>query len=64
MRIASPLVDDPDKPLRFCTTVLGFKKTADIPFGLSRWLTVASPEGVDGGELLLRTIGVFPPPAV
>ena len=62
MRIAlsSIMVDDQDKALAFYTTMLGFVKKSDIPMGPFRWLTVASPEGVDGVELVLEPLG-FPP---
>ena len=33
---------------------------ADIPMGSFRWLTVISPDGVEGVELVLEPIG-FPP---
>ncbi len=46
-------VDDQDKALAFYTSVLGFEKRADVP-GTIRWLTVSSPEGLDGVELVLE----------
>ena len=52
-------VDDQDKALAFYTTVLGFVKKHDIP-GPIRWLTVASPEGAEGVELVLEP-NHFPP---
>ncbi|MDQ2878491.1 MAG: VOC family protein [Pseudomonadota bacterium] len=52
-------VDDQDKALAFYTTVLGFVKKFDIP-GAIRWLTVTSPEGADGVELVLEP-NHFPP---
>ena len=42
-RIASVMVDDPEKALRFCTDVLGFVKDKDVPMGPCRWLTVRAP---------------------
>ena len=56
MRIAltSVLVDDQEKALAFYTGVLGFVKRTDIPAGEFRFLTVASPEGPEGVELLLE----------
>ena len=55
IKIASLYVDDQDKALDFYTAKLGFTKMADIPMGPSyRWLTVVSPEGVDGVELALE----------
>jgi catechol 2,3-dioxygenase-like lactoylglutathione lyase family enzyme len=52
--ITSVLVDDQEKALRFYTDKLGFVKKHDIPMGEHRWLTVVSPESVDGVELLLE----------
>lgn len=37
--------------------MLGFKKRHDIPLGENFWLTVESPEVVDGPELLLEPAG-------
>ena len=54
INIASVLVDDQDKALRFYTQVLGFEKKAEVPLGEHRWLTVTSPEDPDGIELLLE----------
>lgn len=33
---------------------------ADIPFGEFRWLTVTSPDGIDGVELVLEPMGFAP----
>jgi catechol 2,3-dioxygenase-like lactoylglutathione lyase family enzyme len=52
--IASVLVDDQEKALRFYTDILGFRKKNDVPVGEHRWLTVVSPEQPDGVELLLE----------
>jgi catechol 2,3-dioxygenase-like lactoylglutathione lyase family enzyme len=52
--LASVLVDDQDKALRFYTEVLGFTKKTEIPLGRHRWLTVVSPEDPDGVELVLE----------
>ena len=52
--LASVLVDDQDKALRFYTDVLGFIKKHDVPLGAHRWLTVVSPEDPDGVELVLE----------
>jgi catechol 2,3-dioxygenase-like lactoylglutathione lyase family enzyme len=60
IKLASVMVDDQDKALAFYTTILGFVKQADIPMGPFRWLTVSSPEGVHGAELVLEPMG-FPP---
>lgn len=61
--LASIMVEDQDHALRFYTTVLGFQKKNDIPMGEFRWLTVSSPEGVAGAELVLEPMG-FPPARV
>jgi catechol 2,3-dioxygenase-like lactoylglutathione lyase family enzyme len=60
IKLASVPVDDQDKALHFYTAVLGFVKKNDIPMGPFRWLTVSSPEGVEGVELVLEPMG-FPP---
>lgn len=56
MRIShtSVLVDDQDKALTFYTEVLGFALKHDIPMGQHRWITVVSPDGPDGTELVLE----------
>lgn len=58
--LSSVMVDDQAKALKFYTEKLGFVKKTDISANGYRWLTVASPEGVDGVELVLEPIG-FPP---
>ena len=61
IRIASVLVEDQERALAFYTEKLGFRKMADIPMGETyRWLTVVSPDGVDGVELALEPMA-FPP---
>ncbi len=60
IRLASILVDDQDKALRFYTEILGFAMSKDIPMGSFRWLTVTSPEGAESVELVLEPLG-FPP---
>jgi catechol 2,3-dioxygenase-like lactoylglutathione lyase family enzyme len=52
--LASVLVDDQDKALKFYTDVLGFVKKHDVPLGVHRWITVVSPEAPDGVELVLE----------
>jgi catechol 2,3-dioxygenase-like lactoylglutathione lyase family enzyme len=52
--LASVLVDDQEKALRFYTEVLGFEKKTEIPLGEHQWLTVVSPEHPDGVELVLE----------
>ena len=53
IKLTSIYVDDLDKALRFYTEVLGFAKKADFSQGPYRWLTVASPEELDGTQLQL-----------
>ena len=57
INLASVLVDDQDKALRFYTEVLGFTKKTEIPLGEHRWLTVVSPDEPDGVELVLEPDG-------
>jgi catechol 2,3-dioxygenase-like lactoylglutathione lyase family enzyme len=54
------LVDDQEKALRFYTEKLGFVLKTDVPMGEHRWLTVTSPEGSEGVELLLEPMGFEP----
>ena len=54
INLASVLVDDQDKALRFYTEVLGFTKKTEVPLGEHRWLTVVSAEDPDGVELVLE----------
>ena len=54
INLASVLVDDQDKALRFYTEVLGFVKKTEIPIGEARWLTVVSPEDPDGTRIGAR----------
>lgn len=58
--LTSLLIDDQDKALAFYTDVVGFQKKHDIPMGPHRWLTVTSPEGAHGVELVLEPMA-FPP---
>lgn len=60
IKFVSLTVDDQEKALSFYTNILGFAKMADISMGEYRWLTVRSPEGVEGVELVLEPMG-FPP---
>jgi len=57
IRFTSIMVEDQAKALDFYTDVIGFTKMADIPFGEARWLTVTSPEGLEGVELVLEPMG-------
>jgi len=54
IKLTSVFVDDQDKALTFYTEVLGFVKKADVPVGQFKWLTVVSPQELDGTELLLE----------
>jgi catechol 2,3-dioxygenase-like lactoylglutathione lyase family enzyme len=54
INLASVLVDDQEKALRFYTEKLGFVKKTEIPLGGHRWLTVVSPDEPDGVELVLE----------
>ncbi|MFG1879493.1 VOC family protein [Sphaerisporangium sp. NPDC049003] len=55
--VTSVFVDDQAKALAFYTDILGFAKKQDVPVGEDRWLTVASPAGPEGVELLLEPNG-------
>lgn len=57
INLASVYVDDQDKALRFYTEVLGFVKKTEIPLGEARWLTVVSPDALEGTELVLEPDG-------
>jgi len=61
--LASIFVEDQDRALRFYTDVLGFEKKHDMPMGQFRWLTMTSPEGIAGVELVLEPMA-FPPARV
>jgi catechol 2,3-dioxygenase-like lactoylglutathione lyase family enzyme len=63
IQFSSIMVDDQDKALKFYTEKLGFVKMADIPMGEYRWLTVVSPDGPEGAELVLEP-AAFPPAKV
>ncbi|HLT21646.1 MAG TPA: VOC family protein [Thermomicrobiales bacterium] len=56
IHIASVMVDDQEKALQFYTEKLGFVLKHDIPAGGARWLTVVSPDGPEGVELLLEPV--------
>lgn len=60
LKFMSVMVKNQEKALAFYTGILGFSKMADIPMGELRWLTVVSPDGVEGVELVLEPMG-FPP---
>jgi catechol 2,3-dioxygenase-like lactoylglutathione lyase family enzyme len=52
--VTSVLVDDQRTALRFYTDVLGFVLKDDVPLGEHAWITVVSPDDLDGVELLLE----------
>lgn len=58
--LASIFVEDQVRALAFYSKVIGFEKKHDIPMGEFRWLTVCSPEGAAGVELVLEPMA-FPP---
>jgi len=60
INLSSVMVDDQEKAVKFYTEVLGFVLKANIPIGEYRWLTVTSPDGPEGIELVLEPMG-FPP---
>lgn len=60
IKFVSVMVEDQQKALEFYTSALGFEKCADLPMGQFRWLTVTSPDGIPGVELVLEPMG-FPP---
>ena len=61
IKLASVPIDDYDKALKFYTEVLGFVTKRDIALGEgARWITVVSPEDLDGTELLLEPNAEYP----
>lgn len=60
VKLSSILVDDQAKALDFYTRALGFAKQADVSLGEYRWLTVSSPEGVTGVEVVLEPMAFAP----
>lgn len=60
LKFFSVMVGDQDHALGFYTSVLGFEKMADIPMGPFRWLTVRSPDGIAGVELVLEPMAFAP----
>jgi predicted enzyme related to lactoylglutathione lyase len=63
IKLASLMVNDQEKALKFYTEVLGFVKKTEVPLGEHKWLTVVSKEEQDGVELVLEPLG-FPPAAI
>ena len=60
IKFVSITVEDQERALEFYTSTLGFVKMADIPMGEHRWLTVRSPEGAEGVELVLEPLAFEP----
>lgn len=60
IHVTSVLVDDQDKALKFYTEKLGFVKKTEVPLGEHRWLTVVSPNELNGVELVLEPIAFEP----
>lgn len=60
LKFMSIMVKEQEAALTFYTEVLGFKKMADIPMGEYRWLTVISPDGIEGVELVLEPTAFSP----
>ena len=59
IRLASVMVENQENALRFYTTQLGFVKNKEHTDGQFRWLTVPSPEGAEGVELVLESMSFF-----
>jgi catechol 2,3-dioxygenase-like lactoylglutathione lyase family enzyme len=60
LKFISIPVKDQAAALDFYTRVLGFQKMADIPMGEYRWLTVTSPDGIEGVELVFEPMAFEP----
>lgn len=60
LKFISVMVQDQNAALQFYTSMLGFTKVSDIPMGEYRWLTVTSPDGVAGVELVLEPMAFAP----
>jgi len=60
IKFVSITVENQEHALDFYTRILGFQKMADIPMGEYRWLTVTSPEGIEGAELVLEPLAFEP----
>jgi predicted enzyme related to lactoylglutathione lyase len=54
IKVVRLYVNDQDKALKFYTQILDFVKKKDISASGYRWLTVVSPEDLDGVELHLE----------
>jgi predicted enzyme related to lactoylglutathione lyase len=60
LKFLSVMVVDQEHALQFYTSVLGFQKMADMQMGSLRWLTVTSPDGIEGVELVLEPVNFEP----
>ena len=58
--LTSVSVGDQKAALAFYTDKLGFVKKTDIPMGDVSWLTVVSPDNLDGPELVLEPNAEYP----
>ena len=54
IHLASVMVDDQQKALRFYTETLGFQLKHNISLGEHAWITVVSEEAPEGTELVLE----------
>ena len=54
IHMASVLVDDQQRALRFYTETLGFQLKHNIPLGEHAWITVVSEEAPEGTQLVLE----------
>ncbi len=52
--VTSIFVDDQEKALEFYSEILGFVKKHDVPAGEFRWITLVSPDDLEGTELVLE----------
>ena len=53
-QLGSVMMNDREKPLRFCTEVPGFVKCNEIPAEGAWWIRVVSPERHDDVELVIQ----------
>ncbi len=60
IQLTTVMVDNQDVALAFYVGKLGFAKKADVVMGPFRWLTVTSPDGIEGVELLLEPMDFEP----
>lgn len=52
--VTSIFVDDQEQALEFYSEILGFVKKHDVPAGEFRWITLVSPNDLEGTELVLE----------